>query len=185
MLMNGQKVDNLRRDIIVFTTGGTIEKSYDEFDGSLSNRESIIKNKILGKMRLPYNKVDIREILSLDSLEMCDEDREKILVSVKEVLGEGKPIIILHGTDTMEITARYIWKGIKHDKLWVPVIFTGAMRPLGFDDSDATQNFVEAIMASYLAMPGIYISFHGRLFEAPHVIKNREMGTFAFKEYTD
>jgi L-asparaginase len=31
--------------IIVLTTGGTIEKTYDEFDGSLSNRETLIKKE--------------------------------------------------------------------------------------------------------------------------------------------
>ena len=178
-------MSNKVRDVIVFTTGGTIEKTYDEFEGSLSNRDSIIKNKILSKIRLPYNQVDTRGILALDSLHMREKDREKILKEVQAVLPEKKPVIILHGTDTMEITARYLWSHMDLKKLENPIILTGAMRPVELQDSDATQNFVEAMMAAYLVSPGIYISFHGRLFEAPHVIKDRETGTFAFKEYKD
>jgi L-asparaginase len=58
------------------------------------------------------------------------------------------------------------------------VILTGAMKPLGFDDSDAKQNVVEAIYAARLVSAGYYISFHGRLFKVPNVRKNKQRGTF-------
>lgn len=179
--------NNPKQSIVLFTTGGTIDKTYDEIEGHLSNRESVIRQKILSRLRLPYTEFEIRDILALDSLYMEDRDREKIYQEVRIALKEKKPILILHGTDTMELTAQYVWerlkKGAHFSSLLQPIIFTGAMRPVGFDDSDAIQNFTEAATACHLASPNVYISFHGRLFEVPYVTKNKYKGTFTFKDY--
>ncbi|HWU44250.1 MAG TPA: hypothetical protein VN132_12455, partial [Bdellovibrio sp.] len=55
------------QDVIIITTGGTIEKTYDEFDGSLQNRGTSIRNRILSKMRLPYTNILVHPLLSKDS----------------------------------------------------------------------------------------------------------------------
>ncbi|MGZ3745867.1 MAG: asparaginase, partial [Pseudobdellovibrionaceae bacterium] len=60
------------QDVIIITTGGTIEKTYNEFDGSLENRGTSIKNRILSKMRLPYTNITVFPVLSKDSLYMDD-----------------------------------------------------------------------------------------------------------------
>jgi L-asparaginase len=52
------------------------------------------------------------------------------------------------------------------------------MKPMGFDDSDATQNVVEAIFAAHMLTPGYWVTFHGRLFSVPGFRKNRQKGTF-------
>ena len=62
--------------INIITTGGTIEKTYSEKDGSLKNRTTAVKEIILAKLRLPYLAVEVREALSKDSLFMDDNDRE-------------------------------------------------------------------------------------------------------------
>lgn len=160
----------------ILTTGGTIEKIYDEFEGSLQNRETIVRNKILQKLRLPYTDICVKQIMSKDSLLMDDQDRKIILECIKEVEKEGHPIVILHGTDTMDVTARFCLS--HHPDITVPVIFTGAMKPLGFDDSDAAQNVVEAIFAARILGPGYFATFHGKLFMVPHFKKNKQRGTF-------
>ncbi len=167
---------NTKQKIIVLTTGGTIEKTYDEHDGSLSNRESIIFNKIISKMRLPYTELVIYSILAKDSLYMDDDDREFIMICIKKHLKSNCPVVILHGTDTMADSAKYCFDRIQN--LNHPVVFTGAMRPIGLDDSDAYQNFVEAVLAAKVLAPGIYLSFHNRVFRVPKVRKNLEKGTF-------
>lgn len=169
---------NLRRAISVLTTGGTIEKSYDEGDGSLDNRDTIIKDKILSKMRLPYTEIIVQTILSKDSLYMTDEDRQLVLKVAKEELLTGRPIVILHGTDTMTVTAELLKREIPNPPS--PIVFTGAMKPLGFDDSDAAQNVIEALYAAKILAPGIYISFHNQIFNPPFVRKNRDKRTFEF-----
>lgn len=158
------------------TTGGTIEKTYDEFDGSLENRESSIKSHLEKKLRLPYVDIQVVSIMSKDSLHMTDYDRTMILKFLKMHIEKMKPIIVFHGTDTMAKTATYIYNEIKNPA--VPIIFTGAMKPIGFDDSDAIQNSTEAILAANLLEPGVYISFHSRVFKLPNVRKNKERRTF-------
>jgi L-asparaginase len=160
----------------ILATGGTIEKIYDEFEGSLQNRDTIVKNKILQKLRLPYTDISVKQIMSKDSLYMDDLDREFILNSIKQYEQVKKPIIILHGTDTMDLSSKYC-----HDhypEVSVPVVFTGAMKPLGFDDSDAAQNVIEAIFAARILSPGYYVTFHGKLFTVPNFKKNKQRGTF-------
>lgn len=173
------KEKNYPKDIILITTGGTIEKTYDEFDGSLENRGTSIKNRIMHKLRLPYTNIYVYPLISKDSLYMDDHDRELICQTIKDQLLRNSPIVVLHGTDTMALTAEYCFKKLIDVK--VPIVFTGAMVPMGFEDTDATQNVTEALLASKLLSPGIYISFHNQIFHVPHVQKNKEKRTFEVK----
>lgn len=162
--------------LFILTTGGTIEKIYDEFEGSLQNKDTIVKNKILQKLRLPYTEIQVKQIMAKDSLFMDDADRASILESIKTYSRFGNPIVVLHGTDTMDHTARFCFDNFK--EIPVAVVFTGAMKPLGFDDSDAAQNVIEAIFAARIMKPGFYASFHGKLFTVPKFRKNKQRGTF-------
>jgi L-asparaginase len=162
--------------LFILTTGGTIEKIYDEFEGSLQNKDTIVKNKILQKLRLPYTDIQVKEIMAKDSLFMDDKDRASILESIKTYSSHGQPVVVLHGTDTMDVTSRYCFENFK--EISVPVVFTGAMKPLGFDDSDAAQNVIEAIFAARIMKPGYYVTFHGKLFTVPNLRKNKHRGTF-------
>jgi L-asparaginase len=64
-----------KHEILVFATGGTIEKTYNEFDGSLENRGTSIKNRIHSKLRLPATQIEVWPLMSKDSLYMTDQDR--------------------------------------------------------------------------------------------------------------
>lgn len=165
-----------KHEIIVFATGGTIEKTYNEFDGSLENRGTSIKNRILSKLRLPSTHIDVWPLMSKDSLTMTEEDREIICDNVKAHSGGQRPIVVLHGTDTMTLTAEYCHKRILSPS--IPIVFTGAMIPMGFDDSDAIQNVTEALYATRFLEAGFYISFHNQIFEVPRVRKNKDKSTF-------
>lgn len=164
------------KDVIIITTGGTIEKTYNEFDGSLENRGTSIKNRILSKMRLPYTQIHVHPLLSKDSLYMTDQDRDLICTTIAEKMPLGNPIVVLHGTDTMSLTADFCFQKIQTPT--VPVVFTGAMIPMGFDDSDAAQNVTEALLATKFLNPGFYISFHNEIFTVPGTTKNKQTGTF-------
>lgn len=166
-----------KQQVIIITTGGTIEKTYDESSGILSNRGSQLKT-MLKRLRLPYTSIQHRDLLSKDSLEMTQEDRLILLHEVKILLEKNIPIIILHGTDTMEQTANLLYINLKPS---VPIILTGAMRPFGFENSDALQNFTEALYASSIIQTGIYISMHGKLHNMPGIVKDRKKGTFKKK----
>ncbi|WP_285764426.1 asparaginase domain-containing protein [Biformimicrobium ophioploci] len=167
--------DNSTQTIRILTTGGTIEKSYCESDGTLMNRASTIREGIIQSLRLPYTELELESVLNKDSLEMDDADRDKIAQAIA-ACGDAQPIVVLHGTDTMSVTAEYC-----HARLGQPgvaVVFTGAMKPMGFIDSDARQNVTEALLAAKLLPPGFYIAFHNRVFAVPGVRKNLDTGTF-------
>lgn len=165
-----------KRRVNILTTGGTIEKSYCESDGSIKNQESQLKARLLSRLRLPYTDIWIEEVMTKDSLDMTDADREVIFQRIQKTLIDGSPIVVLHGTDTMEKTIAHCFQQLPTPP--VAIVFTGAMTPAGFIDSDAQQNFTEALYASQIIEPGFYISFHGALFKAPHVRKNHKTLTF-------
>ncbi len=165
-----------REDIILITTGGTIDKSYDESDGSLTNKESILNKEILSYLRLPYTKVHVFNIINKDSLHFTDYDRNILVKTLSVQLEKKCPIIVLHGTDTMAKSAEYCMRTL--GEVSSTIVFTGAMKPMGFTDSDAFQNVTEALMASKILSPGIYISFHNRVFSVPGVRKNLQKRTF-------
>jgi len=163
-------------EIALISTGGTIEKKYDETEGTLVNRESLVKNNVLDKLRTPYSNIHIRSILSKDSLHFTSEDRQLLLETILEEFGKGRKVVVLHGTDTMSLSAHYVHDHL--DGVKYSLVFTGAMKPLGFVDSDAFQNVTEALTAVKILDPGVYISFHNKVFSVPGVEKNLEKGTF-------
>ncbi len=165
-----------KKRILALTTGGTIEKSYCESEGTIANRESILRAKLVQKLRLPHTDLQVHEVMAKDSLDMEEADREKIAEEIERLSTTCDGMIVLHGTDTMEQTLRHSFARIP--KPPIPVVFTGAMKPAGFEDSDATQNVTEALLSAQSLPPGLYLSFHSRILPAPNVFKNRIRLTF-------
>jgi len=172
------------RRIALVTTGGTIEKTYDEQSGELANRRSIVQ-RMLEELRLEDTEVEVVEVMSKDSLDMSEEDRERIAAVVRGLgvlTSEGDPsgIVILHGTDTLERTGERLCAELAGTR--VPIVLTGAMRPFEMKRSDALQNLTEAIFSTGVLPPGIYSVAHGRALRFPGVRKDRERGTFVRSE---
>ena len=112
-----------------------------------------------------------------DSLEMTEEDREIIARAVCDAAPTADAIVILHGTDTLSDTGELLFQ--QCSDLGIPIILTGAMRPYEFRDTDATQNVIEALLASRLVEAGVYVAMHNRVLKFPGVVKDREALTFA------
>jgi L-asparaginase len=169
------------RHLTLITTGGTIEKTYDEQTGQLLNRRSIVQ-RMLRRLRLEETSVAIVELMSKDSLHMTDEDRDRIVDVVRAASGtKASPghthgILILHGTDTLAQTGERLHQRLPDNP--VPIVLTGAMRPYEMSRSDALQNLTEALFATNLCGPGVFVAAHGRLLRFPGVRKDRERGTF-------
>jgi L-asparaginase len=161
--------------IYVLTTGGTIEKMYSERAGTVINDASKIGD-YLDMLRLPDADVQVVPVMNKDSLEMTPADRAELVAQMAPLMAEKRPIVITHGTDTMAETGCYIQRAFPN--LAVPIILTGAMRPLGFDHSDGLQNLTESLLAARLLAPGVYIVIHGQVFPADRAVKDRDLGTF-------
>jgi L-asparaginase len=174
------------RKIALITTGGTIEKTYDEQSGELANRRSIVR-RMLSELRLEETEVTVLELLSKDSLDMTEADRDRIVDAVRATGAEGVDaanaadagsdgIVVLHGTDTLAVTGERLYARIPQPR--VPVVLTGAMRPFEMKQSDALQNLTEGIFATGVLAPGIYCVAHGRALAFPGVRKDVARGTF-------
>lgn len=163
------------RHIELITTGGTIEKTYDEATGELANRKSVVE-RMLRRLKLTDTEVHHRALLHKDSLHMTEDDRRLIVKAVRAALGLSDAVLVLHGTDTLSVTGETLHREL--GAVEKPVILTGAMRPYEMTRSDALQNLTEALLASSLVPAGVYAVAHGRALKFPGVIKDRELGTF-------
>ncbi len=164
--------------IAILTTGGTIDKTYNESDGTLANVGSVLQNIV---NRLRHCELEIRHVpvMSKDSLELDDTDRETILYAVKAALPQNDAIIVIHGTDTLAETGEYLHAHLP--EVAKPIILTGAMRPYEFRDTDAVQNVTEALFACGLLESGVWVVMHGRALRFPGVVKDRRRMTFVEK----
>lgn len=164
--------------VYLISTGGTIEKIYSEPTGTVINLETKI-DRYQQRLRLPDCRLENIRLLNKDSLEMTRADRELILQTVREVLPHSSPIIITHGTDTLTETGVFLQSSLPD--LQVPVIFTGAMSPLGFEGSDGLQNLTESLLAARILPAGVYLVIHNQVFPIDQVRKNRELARFEWK----
>ncbi len=175
------------RRITLISTGGTIEKTYDEHSGSLENRASVVQ-EMLSLLRLEDTVVNTLQLMQKDSLHLTEADRERIVGAVELVVGpntapvEGsceasEGVVVLHGTDTLCVTGELLAARVGP---WVrvPVVLTGAMRPFEMKRSDALQNLTEAIFATGVLGAGVWVVAHGRALRFPGPMKDRERGTF-------
>jgi len=161
--------------LTILTTGGTIDKTYDEYKGSLRNSYTVL-DVILGSLRLPDLFIRHVEIMHKDSLDMTDEDRQTITKAVRDAAAGSDGLVILHGTDTLAETGEHLHRECAD--LEIPVILTGAMRPYEFRDTDAMQNVTEALLAVRLLDRGVHVAMHNRVLSFPGVVKDRKARTF-------
>jgi L-asparaginase len=163
------------KTIFLISTGGTIEKSYCERTGSVSNFEPKIESYV-DRIWLPHTRIEVACLLSKDSRELTDEDRKFLLAAILSRLSFGFPFVVTHGTDTILETAIYLERNLS--TLSVPVVLTGAMRPLGFENSDGIQNLGESIFAAKVLKTGVHLVMHGEVFDIHRARKDPELGTF-------
>jgi L-asparaginase len=161
--------------IRLFVTGGTFDKEYDEIAGQLYFKDTHIPEMLeLARCKV---HVDVRTLMMIDSLEMTDHDRQLVLESCRHAPDDEDHILITHGTDTMEQTARVLGAA----GLNKTIVLTGAMVPYKFGSSDGLFNLGSAL-AFVQALPhGVYVAMNGRCFDWRNVTKDRELGEFKEK----
>jgi L-asparaginase len=156
--------------IRILVTGGTFDKEYNELTGELFFKDTHVADMLrLGRSHLD---VAVETVMMIDSLEMTDADRERILARC--LLAEERRIVITHGTDTMEQTAAVLGPNIAGKA----IVLTGAMVPYTFGSSDGMFNLGTALAFVQTLEPGIYVAMNGRCFDWQSVHKDRERGVF-------
>jgi L-asparaginase len=159
--------------IRIFVTGGTFDKEYDEIEGRLFFKDTHLAEMLsLGRSKV---KVEIRTLMMIDSLDMTEADRRIILDNCRSA-GEDR-ILITHGTDTMEETARVLGEA-SPPLSGKTIVLTGAMVPFKFGSSDGLFNLGSALAFVQSLPPGVYVAMNGRAFSWDRVHKNRRTGEF-------
>jgi len=155
--------------IKIFTTGGTIDKTYFDARSEYEVGEPQIVDILReANVTVPY---EVETVLRKDSLDLTDQDRELIH---RRVAGEpAARILITHGTDTMVETARVL-----RDVGRKTIVLVGSLSPAAFKHSDAEFNIGFAMAAVQALPPGVYIAMNGRILTPDHARKNRAENRF-------
>jgi len=161
--------------ILMISTGGTFNKVYNPLMGTIDiDKTSSALKDIASAWLCDFR---IYNMIGKDSLEMTDKDRELLVQTIKN--SPLDKILLIHGTDTMEITAKYLAKYIQNKS----IILTGAMMPYSINPIEATANLASAYgYLLNLQTHGVYIAMNGIISEYTKVIKDRTHGKFILIE---
>ncbi|HET7773067.1 MAG TPA: asparaginase domain-containing protein [Burkholderiaceae bacterium] len=156
----------------LIATGGTFDKTYDPIAGQLGFAQTHL-HEIVARCRI-NGEVSVDALPLMDSLDMQDADRQRVLASV--LATSATRIVIIHGTDTMPETARVLGPALKGSGK--TVVITGAMVPYSIRGSDALFNLGFAAAVATSAAPGVYVAMNAQVFSWETVRKNRALGRF-------
>lgn len=156
--------------IKIFVTGGTFDKEYNDLNGQLFFKDTHLPEILeLGRSRID---IDIETLMMIDSLDMTQDDREKIAQNCLEASENN--IVVTHGTDTMVETAKVLAQKIKGKT----IVMTGAMVPYVFRSSDGLFNLGATLAFAQTLPAGVYIAMNGKYFNFDNVRKNKKIGEF-------
>ncbi len=165
----------MKKRICIISTGGTIEKTYDELDGVLHNRVSVL-DVMLASLELRNIEIVRVPLMNKDSLEMTEGDHN-LIAKTAGTMAEGYDgVVVVHGTDRLTKTGERMVELLGVPR--VPIVLTGAMRPYELRRTDALQNLTEALMSVQVLEPGIWVVMHSTALRFPGVIKDYQRGTF-------
>jgi len=150
-------------ELLVVTTGGTIDKVYFDDKSDYQVGEPQI-GRILQELGVAF-RFNVIPILRKDSLHINAEDRELLRAAI--AAQPMRHVLVTHGTDTMVETAQVL--ASISDKT---IVLTGALNPARFRGSDAEFNIGTAVGAVQSLPPGVYIAMNGRIWDPRRVRKN-------------
>jgi L-asparaginase len=165
----------MKKSIALISTGGTIEKTYDELRGVLSNQVSVL-DVMLASLELGGVSIHRVQLMNKDSLEMSADDHTLIAEIAGQLATVHAGVIVVHGTDRLAVTGERMVELIKTPA--APIVLTGAMRPFELRSTDALQNLTEALLAVQIVPPGVYVAMHNQVLQFPGVVKDLERRTF-------
>ena len=167
---------NKPKRIALLSTGGTIEKTYNESDGTISNQRSVLEI-MLASVVLRGVVIERVPVMNKDSLEMTAADHDRIASVAGIYCDSHEGIVVAHGTDRLQYTGERLVERLGAAPR-VPIVLTGAMRPYELRNTDALQNLTEALLAVQLAAPGVYVAMHNQVLRFPGVVKDTEQMRF-------
>ena len=157
--------------MLILNSGGTLNKRYNQLNGELEvPYDNYAIEKILDSIDIDYS---LAGVVYKDSLEMDANDRKMLASIIMESTDDT--FIIIHGTDTMHVTAEFLSEIFDDRK----IIMVGAMKPFEIDNVESSLNIGIAIgFSKAVSDYGIYISMSGHTELWNKIEKNRSLGKF-------
>ena len=157
--------------MLILNSGGTLNKRYNQINGNLEiPYDNEVIETILKSIDTDYN---LAGVVYKDSLDMDLDDRKMLANIIMESTDDT--FIIIHGTDTMDVTAEFLSEIFNDRK----IILVGSMNPFEIDKVEASLNIGMAIGFSKAQVDnGIYICMSGYLEVWDKVVKNKAIGKF-------
>lgn len=162
------------RKVLVLGTGGTISCVKREYglEPALSASE-LVKN-----VNVPC-ELHTEQLFELDSTNMTPRHWERLARKIRESYNEFDGFVITHGTDTLAYAAASLSCLIQNSRK--PVVFTGSMKPMTAENSDAPQNLLDALkFAADECAFGVRVVFAGNVFDGHTVSKLDSQNADAF-----
>ncbi len=160
----------------IMNTGGTFNKRYDPLTGEL---EVPYDNEAIEEIveTFAYD-VEIAGMLYMDSLQMTQSDRDQLADIIDA--DDEEIYVIVHGTDTMDLTEKTLSGVLEEDDEEERVIvLTGERTPYSIDKTEASVNLGMALgYAATNPPPGVYICMSGIIAPYDRIRKNRAEGIF-------
>ena len=150
-------------ELLVVTTGGTIDKVYFDDKSDYQVGEPQIGH-ILEELGVAF-RFRVIPIIRKDSLHIDGADRELMRATI--AAQAARHVLVTHGTDTMVDTAKVLAAVAGKT-----IVLTGALNPAGFRGSDAEFNIGTGVGAVQSLPPGVYIAMNGRVWDPARVRKN-------------
>ena len=156
-------------ELLIVTTGGTIDKVYFDDKSDFQVGEPQI-GRILEELGVAF-RFRVIPIIRKDSLHIDDADRELLRATI--AAQPTRHVLVTHGTDTMVETAKAL--APLSDRT---IVLTGALNPARFRGSDAEFNIGTAVGAVQSLPAGVYIAMNGRIWDPLKVRKNVSANRF-------
>lgn len=157
--------------MLILNSGGTFNKRYNPLNGELEVPfDNSAVERVLQSVECDYN---LAGVVYKDSLEMTINDRKILANIIMESTDDT--FIIIHGTDTMHISAEFLSEIFDDRK----IVFVGSMKPFEIDCVEASLNLGMAIgYARAEQKNGVYICMNGFVEPWLKIQKNTKFGKF-------
>ena len=163
--------------LLLVDTGGTFNKRYDPVAGRLRVEGGADAAERILASASENLALQCLQPVCKDSLEMTPDDREAVAhaIEVADAPWDRAPVLVIHGTDTMALTAETIAARLPGRR----VVLTGAMRPYEIDPVEPAFNLGMALgFAQAGSEPGVFLAMSGLVRSWKELVKDREAGVF-------
>jgi len=155
-----------RKRVLLLHTGGTLGMvgtplEPGDFQAALTNRVPELAQ---------IANIETRIVCNLDSTDLGPSEWTQLATIISDERPRVDGVVVIHGTDTMAYTASALAFALQG--LDMPVILTGAQRPLTSVRTDARRNLQDAVEVATQDLCEVGICFDGLLLRGSCTVKN-------------